>query len=49
MAGDSTCPEDVFSKYMWLAAYFDKVCDEFPECGVEKVMSLVVQTRWATK
>lgn len=49
MAGDSTCPEDVFSKYMWLAAYFDKVCGEFPECGVEKVMSLAVQTRWATK
>lgn len=48
MAGDITCTEVVFAKYIWLAAYFDKVCDECPECRVDKVMSLAIQTRLAT-
>jgi hypothetical protein len=48
-AQDPSCPEVVFSKYLWLAAYFDKVCGEFPECGVEKVMQLAVQMRWARR
>jgi hypothetical protein len=48
MAKDPNCSEVVFSKYMWLAAYFDKVCDEYPECDVDKVMPLAIRTRWAT-
>lgn len=45
-AQDSTCPEAVFAKYIWLAGYFDKVCDEQPNCGVEKVLQTAMQTRW---
>jgi hypothetical protein len=44
-AQDATCPEDVFSKYLWLAGYFDKVCDEQPNCGVERVMQLARSER----
>lgn len=45
-AQDATCPEEVFSKYVWLAGYFDRVCDEQLNCGVEKVLQLAVQIRW---
>lgn len=47
-AADSTCPEDVFSKYRWLASYFDNVCDEYPNFGLEPVMRLATQTRIRT-
>lgn len=45
-AQDSTCPEPVFAKYIWLAGYFDKVCDEKPDCGVQKVLQEAMQIRW---
>ncbi len=45
-AREADCPEDVFAKYVWLAGYFDRVCDEQPQCGVEKVLQLATQTRW---
>lgn len=45
-AREAGCPEDVFAKYVWLAGYFDRVCDEQPLCGVEKVLQLAMQIRW---
>lgn len=45
-ARERECPEDVFAKYVWLAGYFDNVCDEQPQCGVEKVLQLAMQLRW---
>ncbi|MCZ8293272.1 MAG: hypothetical protein O9312_07130 [Hylemonella sp.] len=45
-ARETGCPEDVFAKYVWLAGYFDRVCDEQPQCGVEKVLQLAMKTRW---
>ena len=44
-AQDATCPEDVFSKYIWLAAYFDKVCDGYPNCGLAGVSQLAMRIR----
>jgi hypothetical protein len=44
-AEDVTCPDEVFSKYIWLAAYFDKVCDEHPNCGIKKVSQPVMRIR----
>ena len=44
-AKDATCSEEVFAKYLWLAGYFDKVCDEQPNCGIEKVLQLAMQSR----
>lgn len=44
-AADSTCSEEVFSKYRWLASYFDKVCEENPSYGLEPVMRLATQIR----
>ena len=44
-ARDNTCSENVFSKYLWLAGYFDKVCDEHPNCGVERVLQLARSER----
>jgi len=48
-AEDQTCPEDVFSKYIWLAAYFDKVCDEYPNCGLDGVSQLAMRIRWGIR
>lgn len=45
-AQDTTCPESVFSKYLWIASYFDQVCDGHPNCGVDRVLQLAVQSRW---
>jgi len=45
-ARDPACPEPVFAKYVWLAGYFDRVCDEQPNCGVEKVLQAAMQIRW---
>lgn len=44
-AGDSTCPNNVFDKYMWLATYFDKICDEYPNCGLQRVSQQAIQIR----
>jgi hypothetical protein len=44
-AGDSTCPESVYSKYRWLASYFDKVCDKHPEFDLERVTQLATHIR----
>lgn len=44
-AQDATCPDNVFSKYLWLADYFDRVCDEQPNCGVEKILQLARSER----
>lgn len=46
-AKDTTCSEEVFSKYLWLAGYFDKVCDEQPNCGIEKVLQVAMKNRWS--
>jgi hypothetical protein len=48
-AADSTCPEDVFSKYIWLASYFDKVCDEYPNLGLERVTQLATHIRFGIR
>lgn len=48
-AQDANCPEDVFAKYIWLAGYFDKVCDEQPNCGVERVLQLAMEKRWGDR
>lgn len=45
-ANDPSCSEGVFSKYLWLASYFDRVCDGGPSCGVEKVLQEAVHSRW---
>ena len=45
-AADTACSEEVFSKYLWLASHFDKVCDEYPNCGLEPVTRLAADTRF---
>lgn len=45
-AADRNCPEDVFSKYAWLAFYFDKVCDEYPNFGLERVVQEAAHIRF---
>lgn len=37
--------EGVFAKYLWLADYFDRICDEYPHCGMEKVMQAALNSR----
>lgn len=44
-ASDSTCPEDVYVKYEWLASYFDRVCDEYPEFDLERVAEIAAHIR----
>ena len=44
-AQDPTCPKAVFAKYIWLASYFDKVCDEYPNCGLGKVLQAAKHIR----
>ena len=34
---DSEDAKSVYAKYIWLAEYFDEICDEFPGSGIEKV------------
>lgn len=46
---DANCADDVFSKYIWLAGYFDSICAQYPNCGVDKVLELAMQTRWSDK
>lgn len=48
-AADPTCPEDVFSKYVWLASYFDKVCDEYPNFNLERVTQEAAQIRFGVQ
>lgn len=45
-ANDPTCPEKIFSKYLWLACYFDWVCEQYPQAGVEKILQTALQHRW---
>ena len=44
-AEDVTCDDNTFSKYIWLATYFDKVCDEYPNFGIERVLQLAKKIR----
>jgi len=46
MAQNTECLESVFAKYLWLAGYFDAVCDEKLDCGVNKVLQVAAQSRW---
>lgn len=44
-AADQNCTEEVFSKYTWLASYFDKICDEYPNFGLERVAQQATRIR----
>ncbi|MDH5763787.1 MAG: hypothetical protein OEZ51_12445 [Nitrospinota bacterium] len=44
-AKDPSCCERTFKKYIWLATYFDKVCVEHPNCGLERVLQLAMRIR----
>lgn len=44
-AGDPGCTEGVYSKYRWLASYFDRVCDDCPNFGLERVAHLAERLR----
>lgn len=48
IARDKNCSEAVFAKYVWLASYFDSVCEKYPCCGVEKVLEEAMRLRWKT-
>jgi hypothetical protein len=44
-ASDPDCDEKVYAKYAWLAYYFDRVCDEYPEIELEKVRETAMNIR----
>lgn len=44
-AEDKILKDEVFAKYQWLAEYFDAVCDEYPQCGVAKVLQEALNLR----
>jgi hypothetical protein len=48
-AADSNCSEHVYAKYKWLASYFDRVCDEHPEFGLERVTELAMHVRFGKR